>query len=82
MEKVTFRYILEQVRPIITKMDIVGDTIPAETRLAVCLSRLVRGEYFYSIAESYGIGKHQAHFIFKQLGAILSEHSNCSGITG
>ena len=50
--------ILEDLRPYLTKEDVVGDTIAPSTRLAITLARLVRGTYFYDIAETYGVGKH------------------------
>lgn len=56
LDKNTFSYVLDAIRDRLTKVDVVGDTIPPEVRLAVCLSRLGRGEYFYNIAEDYGIG--------------------------
>ena len=59
MDKATFTYLLENLRPSLTKVDLVGDVVPPDIRLAVCLSRLIRGEYFYNIAEDYGIGMYQ-----------------------
>ena len=56
MDKDTFTYILTAIRPRLVRVDLVGDVIPPTVRLAVCLSRLIRGEYFYNIAEDYGIG--------------------------
>lgn len=59
MDKATFEYILHAVQARITKDDVVGDTIKPNIRLAICLSRLIRGEYFYNIAEDYGVGKYK-----------------------
>ena len=58
MSKHTFEMILEDLRPYLTKEDVVGDTIAPSTRLAITLARLVRGTYFYDIAETYGVDDH------------------------
>ena len=60
MSKGTFAYVLEEIRPDITKVNLVGDTIDPEIRLAITLTRLCRGAgaYFYTIAELYGVGKY------------------------
>ena len=57
MDKATFQYILDAIKHRLVKDDVVGDTIPPEVRLAISLTRLTRGEYYYSIAELYGVGK-------------------------
>ena len=57
MKKTIFSYILNSVRHRIIKEDITGDTIQPKVRLAICLSRIMRGEYFYNIAKAYGVGK-------------------------
>ena len=58
MSKGTFEYVLEEIRPDITKVNLVGDTIEPEIRLAITLTRLCRGVYFYTIAQLYGVGKY------------------------
>lgn len=57
MKKNTFTYVLNSIQHRLQKEDLVGDVVPPRTRLAVFLFRLCRGEYFYSIAEQFGIGK-------------------------
>ena len=59
MDKATFIYLLENFLPNLTKVNLVGDVVPPDIRLAVFLSRLIRRVYSYNIAEDYGIGMYQ-----------------------
>lgn len=82
MTKGTFQYILDSIKHDITKENLVGDTVSAEKRLAITVSRLTRGEYFYSLAEQYGVGeyKHKFHYncIFLLLKCTLcSQQCDC-----
>lgn len=70
MSKGTFQYILDKIR----------DSIVPEIRLAVTLARLTRGEYFYSIGESFGIGVclgpficDGTHLIYNYLGETTAQ---------
>ena len=45
-------WVLEKIRPDITIVNLVGDTIDPE------ITRLCRGAYFYNIVELYGVGKY------------------------
>eukprot|EP00795_Rhopilema_esculentum_P015916 gene15916-7250_t len=50
----TFSFILERVKHDIEKKSLTEKPIPAEIRLAVCLYRLGRGDYLYTISELTG----------------------------
>ena len=52
----TFNFILNRIEPFITKQTVTEEPISAELRLALCLYRLGRGDYLYTIAEMSGLG--------------------------
>lgn len=56
MDKATFYYLVDRLAPHIAKIQLLGDTVNPAKRVAITLSRLVRGDYYYTIAELYGIG--------------------------
>ena len=53
---VTFLCILEHIRPKLEKETVTEEPISPEFRLAVCLYRLDRGDYIYTIAKLTGLG--------------------------
>lgn len=56
ISKATFRYILERIRPDLERSLVVEEPISPECRLAICLYRLGRGDYPYTISEMSGLG--------------------------
>lgn len=67
----TFNYILDNIRMDITK-DIMSETpISPECRLAVCLYRLGRGDYLYTIAELFGLGVSTVHGIIVEVSQAI-----------
>ena len=56
VSKGTFRYILSKIRRDLEKHTMAEDPISPECRLAVCLYRLERGDYYYTISEMTGYG--------------------------
>ena len=52
----TFRYILNRIGPFLAIETVTEDPVSPELRLALCLYRLGRGYYFYTIAEMAGLG--------------------------
>ncbi|XP_044165792.1 protein ANTAGONIST OF LIKE HETEROCHROMATIN PROTEIN 1-like [Acropora millepora] len=52
----TFLYILSRIRHQLERQTVTEDPIFPELRLAICLYRLGRGDYFYTIAEMTGLG--------------------------
>ena len=55
--KNTFLFILDRIYNVLKKESIKEDAIPPECRLGVCLYRLGRGDYYYTIAEMAGLGE-------------------------
>ena len=55
--RATFMYILQNIRPALEKQMRVEEPISPESRLAVCLYRLGRGDYLYAISELTAAGK-------------------------
>ena len=52
----TFCFILDRIRPELERKTVVEEPISPECRLAICLYRLGRGDYPYTIAEMSGYG--------------------------
>ena len=52
----TFEYLLNRIRTLLERQSITEDVISPEFRLAVCLYRLGRGDYYYTISELTGLG--------------------------
>ena len=56
VSKATFRFILGRIEHDLQRDTVAEDPIPPAFRLAVCLYRLARGDYYYTIAEMTGLG--------------------------
>ena len=54
ISRATFRYILDCIEPILARQTLTEDPISPDERLAICLYRLGRGDYYYTIAEMVG----------------------------
>ncbi|CAH3107081.1 unnamed protein product, partial [Pocillopora meandrina] len=54
----TFMFLLGHIRNLIEKDTITEEPISLEGRLAICLYRLARGDYYFTIAEMAGISRH------------------------
>ena len=52
----TFNFILRRIEPFLIWQTVTEEPIPPALRLAICLYRLGRGDYFYTIAEMSGLG--------------------------
>ena len=52
----TFQYILSRIRHIHERDTINEEPISPKCRLAICLFRLARGDYYYTISELTGLG--------------------------
>lgn len=57
MSKTIFMEIFSRIEDSLYKIDLVGDVIPPLKRFAICMARLVRGDYYRTISELYGVGK-------------------------
>ena len=56
MSRETFIYILNCIKGKLERKTLAEDPIAPELRLALCLYRLGRGDYYYTIAEMVGLG--------------------------
>ena len=54
--KGTFLFILAEIKEDLQRMTTAEVPIPPESRLAVCLYRLARGDYQHTIGELIGLG--------------------------
>ena len=52
----TFQFILSRIRHVLQRDTVNEDPISPECRLAICLYRLARGDYYYTISEITGLG--------------------------
>ena len=57
VSKGTFQYILEHIKDDLLKQTVTEEPISPEKRVAICLLRLNRGDYSYTIAELTGVGE-------------------------
>ena len=64
--KASFNFILSRIEHDLQRDTVPGDPIPPAFRLAVCLYRLARGDYFYTIAEMTGLGVEPRYQIRQQ----------------
>ena len=53
----TFNFLLSKIEHDITKKETAETLISASKRLAVCLYKLARGDYYYTISKMTGIGE-------------------------
>ena len=56
VSRTTFIYILNRIKGQLERKTLAEDPIAPERRLALCLYRLGRGDYYYTIAEMVGLG--------------------------
>ena len=63
----TFTVILSSIRHTLERETVTEDPIPPELRLAICLYRLGRGDYYYSIAEMVGLAQSTVSTIVKEV---------------
>ena len=70
----TFRYILNRIGPFLAREPVTEDSIFPELRLALCLYRLGRGDYLYTIAEMAGVGVSTICSIVNQVCQVLVDH--------
>ena len=56
VSRTTFNFIVQRIRHFLKRDGINEEPISPECRLAVCLYRLARGDYYYTKAEMTGLG--------------------------
>ena len=62
-----FNFILKSIRPDIEKDVVTELPVSPECRLVICLYRLGRGDYLYTIAELFGLGLATVHQIVRSM---------------
>ena len=73
VSKNTFQFILSRIRHCLERETVCEEPISPETRLGLCLYRLGRGDYFYTISEMVGLGQSTVSTIVSEVNdAILS----------
>lgn len=70
----TFNFILNRIRHDLEWETVNEDPISPECRLGICLYRLGRGDYYYTIAEMAGLGVSTVHAIVTQVCASIIEN--------
>ena len=74
ISRATFQYILDRIEPILAKQTLTEDPISPDERLAICLYRLGRGDYYYTIAEMVGRGVSTVSSIVEEVSQVLVNH--------
>ena len=67
----TFNFILRRIEPFLIRQTVTEEPIPPALRLAICLYRLSRGYYFYTIAEMSGLGVSTISSICQEVCQVL-----------
>ena len=73
VSKETFNYILSKIRPRLERETMTEEPISPECRLGICLYRLGRGDYLYTIAEMAGIGVSTTSMIVSEVCQAIVE---------
>ncbi|CAB3985226.1 Hypothetical predicted protein [Paramuricea clavata] len=63
-----------RIRPVLQRQNVTEEPISPEERLGICLYRLGRGDYFYTIAEMVGRGISTVSAIVQEVSEVLVEH--------
>ena len=71
VSRATFSFILDRIKHVLERKTLVEVPIPPELRLAICLYRLGRGSYYYTIAEMSGIGLSTVSTITKEVSQAI-----------
>ena len=74
ISKNTFKFILSRIRNDLERQTINEDPITPECRLAICIYRLGRGDYYYTIAQMAGLDASTVHEIVTQVFRLIVEH--------
>ncbi|CAH3121981.1 unnamed protein product [Porites lobata] len=69
----TFMFLLGRIRHLIAKDTITEEPISPEGRLAICLYRLARGDYYFTIAAMAGIGERTVGYIVNEVTTAIVE---------
>ena len=69
----TFMFLLGRIRKAIEKDTITEEPISPETLLVICLYRLARGDYYFTIAEMAGIAERTVGYIVSEVTKAIVE---------
>ena len=67
-------FILQRIRSELQKQNVTEEPISPEERLGICLYRLDRGDYYYTIAEMVGRGLSTVNSIVHEVSKVLVEY--------
>ena len=81
VSRTTFKYILNRIGPFLARETVIEDPISPELRLALCLYRLGRGDYCYTIAEMAGLGVSAVCSIVNEVCQVLVDHLWCECVS-
>ena len=74
VSRATFLFILSRVGHLLQRHTVTEEPISPEERLGICLYRLGRGDYYYTIAEMTGRGVSTVSSIVQEVSQVLVEH--------
>ena len=70
----TFHFILNRIAPFLIRQTVTEEPITPALRLAICLYRLGRGDYLYTISEMSGLGVSTVSSICQEVCQVLVDH--------
>ena len=70
----TFNFILNRIAPLLVRQTVTEEPITPALRLVICLYRLGRGDYLYTISEMCGIGVSTVFSICQEFCQVLVDH--------
>ena len=70
----TFNFILNRIAPFLIRQTVTEEPITPALRLAICLYRLGRGDYLYTISEMSGLGVSTVSSICQEVCQVLVDH--------
>ncbi|XP_068675560.1 uncharacterized protein [Montipora foliosa] len=70
----TFNFILNRIAPFLIRQTVTEEPITPALRLAICLYRLGKGDYLYTISEMSGLGVSTVSSICQEVCQVLVDH--------
>ena len=74
MTRQTFSLIHDRIKDDLTKESVTEEPIPSQMRLAICLYRLSRGDYYNTISELAGVGETTVCNIVREVAKAIIEN--------
>ena len=72
----TFNFILNSIAPFLIRQTVTEEPITPAVRLAICLYRLGRGDYLYTISEMSGLGVSTVSSICQEVSSTCRPRDN------